>query len=89
MATAQNDDDCFACRVVSGGGLIGISAYVVWSAWKGANVRRGHRLVAVVFASGLASLGIARINGWRLPSQSNDDDDNSSNSNTKTKNDIK
>jgi len=77
MATkTKENDDCLACRVVGGGGLIAIAAYVVWGAWKGTNAKRSHRLVATVFASGLASLGVARIGGWRMSYGADDDANN-------------
>lgn len=54
----QRPRDCIACKLISGGGLIGAGCYVAYNA---RNFQKIGKIGMMGFSSGLAFLGTARL----------------------------
>ncbi|XP_068231732.1 uncharacterized protein [Palaemon carinicauda] len=57
--TNSTSEDCLGCRLVSGGGLMGVSLYVGYHAAK--NTHPIGRTVTFLFAGALGGVGLTRL----------------------------
>lgn len=56
-----HEENCLGCRIVSGGGLLGIAAYIATQSNRAKQNTAVYKACLLTISTGVAGLGVARI----------------------------